>query len=873
MMTTLQEKIDQALKYHQQGDLQKAFDGYQEVLLSLPEEPNILYLLGVVEHQRGHMDSALNYTQKALIYQPESASIYNSLGNIYSSRKQYGEALDAYQNAIALEPTSDEAYINLGHTLHQQGKYLEALEQFETALHLNPHCPETYNHIGNAQKALSRFEEAIENYQKALELLPEYAHAYFNLGSVYHEQKAFKEAESAYQKAMALEPEFLDPFINLGSLFLDEEKISEAIEISEKLIAHHPNTVEAYNTLANALSAAHQNEKAIETFHQVLQLKPDYAEAYYNLGFLYHKLKEYKKALQAYQEAIRHKPNFPLAYFHVGNILHLEGKLPEAKAHYLKAVEQNPSFAEAYFYLGHIDKGLKRYDQAVAHYQQAIIHKPDFADAYANLGLTLQGMNRMEEAVENLQKANELEKSDAIRLKLATLLPGIYHTQAEVDLWRQRLSDEMDKLLQDDDFRIENPILDFGRTNFYLAYQGYNDKALQIKFAKLFKNTPTYSLLTATTPSSQKPRIGFLSTNLSSNHTIGKLFRGTITHTNRELFDVFVFSIDDEYVPDSTDPACPRDTFIRLASSSPMETLCKTVADCNLDVLLYPDIGMDPTTYFMAHSRLARVQCVSWGHPVTTGLPHMDYFLSDKAFEIEEAQEHYTEKLVLLNNFPPYYHRPKLNENVKEKKDFGFSSEETLYLCPQSLFKLHPDFDTLIGGILRNDPNGRVAILHYFYKPYNQVLLERWKKTIPDVMERIQFVDRLNRQDFLNLMAVCDVMLDPVHFGGGNTSIEGFAFGTPVVTLPSAYLRGRLTYGFYQKMGIPDCIASSPEEYIKIAVKLGTDPDFRKSVAEKIRQKNDILFENLEGAREFEHFCLTAIQQSKSLIRESIQSR
>ena len=48
---------------------------------------------------------------------------------------------------------------------------------------------------------------------------------------------------------------------------------------------------------------------------------------------------------------------------------------------------------------------------------------------------------------------------------------------------------------------------------------------------------------------------------------------------------------------------------------------------------IYLDVGMDPMTYFLAFARLAPVQCVTWGHPVTTGVPNMDYFISSDLLE------------------------------------------------------------------------------------------------------------------------------------------------------------------------------------------------------------------------------------------------
>src|SRR5207253_11098850 len=83
----------------------------------------------------------------------------------------------------------------------------------------------------------------------------------------------------------------------------------------------------------------------------------------------------------------------------------------------------------------------------------------------------------------------------------------------------------------------------------------------------------------------------------------------------------------------------------------------RQIAEHGLDVLVYTDIGMEDLTYSLAFSRLAPVQCVTWGHPVTTGIPTIDYYLSSTLFETAEAQEHYTETLVRLPALPCYCYR------------------------------------------------------------------------------------------------------------------------------------------------------------------------------------------------------------------------
>jgi predicted O-linked N-acetylglucosamine transferase (SPINDLY family) len=133
-------------------------------------------------------------------------------------------------------------------------------------------------------------------------------------------------------------------------------------------------------------------------------------------------------------------------------------------------------------------------------------------------------------------------------------------------------------------------------------------------------------------------------------------------------------------------------------------------------------------------------------------------------------------------------------------------------------------------------------------------LMARFRRTIGDVADRIRLVPRQSYDDFLALTAACDVMLDPLHFGGGNTTYEALAFGVPVVTLPSSFLRGRITKALYDQMGLTECVADSPDQYVEIAATLGTDREARRTMRSKIFEKIDAIFENPAGVREFEAF-------------------
>jgi predicted O-linked N-acetylglucosamine transferase (SPINDLY family) len=250
------------------------------------------------------------------------------------------------------------------------------------------------------------------------------------------------------------------------------------------------------------------------------------------------------------------------------------------------------------------------------------------------------------------------------------------------------------------------------------------------------------------------------------------------------------------------------------------------------------------------------VQCTSFGHPDTTGIGAVDYFVSSDLYEPLNAAEHYSEQLFALRGLGTlaYYYRPDAGAGRRE--DFGLPPGANLYLCPQRLFKFHPDFDALIGGILRGDPKGRLVLVE---DAGRERLQARLAAALPDVAERIVFLPRQSGAAFSRLVGACDVMLDTLHFNGMNTSLEAFAAGTPVVTLPTEFQRGRHTAGMYRRMDIDEAVARDAEDYVRIAVSLGREPDRRAALRAKIRGRSAALFEDMQVVREFERFFREAL--------------
>jgi predicted O-linked N-acetylglucosamine transferase (SPINDLY family) len=232
---------------------------------------------------------------------------------------------------------------------------------------------------------------------------------------------------------------------------------------------------------------------------------------------------------------------------------------------------------------------------------------------------------------------------------------------------------------------------------------------------------------------------------------------------------------------------------------------------------------------------------------VTSGNRRIDYYLGSELVEPENAAEHYTECLILSPTLLTYQIPPSLPSPLKTRDDFGFSARQHLYVCAQQPGKFHPDFDQLLGNILRADGHGVVVAVSDRHGYAAEIVRARLRETVPDVVDRVVFLPRLDFDDYLQLLNVADVLLDPPHFGGVNSTYDALAIGKPIVTLPSDYHRGRYTAACLRQTGITDTIVRTRDDYVKVAVDLATDRDRREALMETLGKASAALFRD-DGA-------------------------
>ena len=607
--------------------------------------------------------------------------------------------------------------------------------------------------------------------------------------------------------------------------------------------------------LGTYLAQINQLEEALDLLAIAVGGDPKNSDYHCNLGVVEHKLNLLETAKFSLQLSIQLNPQNTEALYNLGKVYKDLNLKNEAVKTYKKVLEIDDSRSDAHLNLGNLVFELGSYEEAIKHYKRSIEIAPNSPRNFINIGNAYRRIGKAADAKKSYEEATKLSNSDGLRIKSALTLPIIYSNHEHILESRSQLEKDVDQLLQQT-LQIEDPTVETTTTNFYLAYQNMNNAKLQAKIAKIhIQSCPKLSWISpncgAKKRSGHKIKIGFISTYFR-NHSVGKLMVGLILNLPRESFEIFIITQRGQQDQIAKKIEQSADDIIYISDN--FFDMQRDVAELSLDILIYGDIGMDIRTYFLAFSRLALVQAVFWGHPDTTGIPAIDYFFSSRLIESVEANKHYTEKLILFDNLPTYYQKPIVPERLKTRTEFGLDESKTIYFCPQTAFKFHPDIDVVFAQIIEQDPNAIILVLQGAVPFWTEVLLKRWGRYSDNLIKRITVIPRQTPEDFLSLQALSDVILDTPHFSGGNTSFDAFYLDKSIITLDSEFMRGRVTSGMYKAMGLADIVATDLEDYVGKATKLGKEIDYRLELETKIASNKVSLFCNKEFIMEFTKF-------------------
>ena len=782
--------------------------------------------------------------------------------------------------------------------LHQSGELESARALYTRVLDVDPTNARSLHMLGLiVMVADNDTPAAIALLERSLELSDE-SDARVNLGNFYWQQKQSEEAMEQWEYALSqqviagggtLRARYADTaYAAAMQAYQDGETdkcralLTKALRLSvEADWMHYPDDHQPPPYMPDSQQLQQHNR---ELTHQIRQTMID---AWLHLGILAEHEDQPALALACYDRALQVQPDV------------MDGS-------YREQVRISTIRHEVQNYRANLLSRLREHSGKQQPFTSSQLTKAEYEADSLSVDRT---SSRHKKFVEYLHKTCHFDQAN----RLANLIHDdvIFHSPSYTFLFsntthiqqeRDKYDAALDALLDDMGMSALWPQpagLEWCRFRFYIAYHGLNNKQLNQKLARTYLHlAPSLAYTSPHLRAGQlvkydgqrKIRVAFLSAFLTY-HPVGRTLQGYIEHLPRDRFEVIVLFPTLQPNVDS-DPLLLRiqqwaDKFVRL----PVERTAHSreiIESEQPDVIIYGDLGMEPTSFFLAFSRLAPVQALTFGHPDTSGIDTIDYFISHAEMDEHTAgKDQYSEQLVALPGIG-YWHQSEPPSTPLSREEVGLADHQltlappaqpsagaryawTMYLVTKSVQFYSPDFMDALAHILHRHPGSFVALVHDIGKQSRGFdVHNQCQETILDGIEsrlyalvhatntsaavsspavpskdrsaisgRVRFVDKGDHDYFMSLLAMTDVLLQPMPLDGTTTTLEAVSLATPTVLFAGNTIGGRMGHAIYTHMHVTDNVAETKQQYIDIAVKLGRDRQFNEQLREKVRVNRD----------------------------------
>ena len=615
-------------------------------------------------------------------------------------------------------------------------------------------------------------------------------------------------------------------------------------------------------------------EEALACIQQGISSEQNPAEVWAEFGMYCIHQERYRLSIESFEHALRAGADRGAIILRLALLHQKAGSVARAETLYTEALSMEPGNLLALNNLGVISMDAHRFDEAVQRYRRTCEFYPkrtdvvfNFAHALARAGRSGDARNLFDELVRSAPG-----RADILWARQAAV-PIIYDREPQLKEERIRWLGGLNTLGSAvrnaaDPMAWANAILGA----FYMHYECRDDMELQIPYGSLVTEIVERAVphlmqpLTPRTESGHKIRVGFASAYFRR-HTVMKLFETWMTKLDASRFEVFVYH---------TGRVADEDT-LRLRNAvtgfrhvvGDWVAVAETILRDHLDVLVFPEVGMNADTVKVAACRLAPVQCMGWGHPVTSGLKNIDYFISSHGMENWQQLEQRTEALVVLPGIGVEYRRPVRVAPGEIRRELGVSAHRVLYLCCQSLYKYLPRHDKIWPRIASRVPDAHFVFLRHQCATVNEIFQRRLTDAFEahglQWSEYCTLAPRLDEHDYLRLNAAADVYLDSPTWSGGNTSLESIAHETPIVTRTGETMRERHTQAMLVAMGLGEWVAATDDEYVELSASLGLNASLRETYRSHVREHSHALFSDRRVLPALEEFLCGVVVGRQAL--------
>ncbi|HVA13784.1 MAG TPA: tetratricopeptide repeat protein, partial [Stellaceae bacterium] len=604
-------------------------------------------------------------------------------------------------------------------------------------------------------------------------------------GARQQQAENFAAAERAYRAVLQLDPTNPQALALLGMLSGMFGEFQAAIELFLKALARDPDNADLYHNLGETYRHLDEPAKALPCFAKAIELRPDHFMAYRSAA---------DTALAAIEQAAKPEHaeglgRLALQYRRkLGTLLH-QKKHPDALGVLREALDLNPIDPETLVKLADSlhDHGLVT--ESAELLQRAAALAPGNANIFNDLGRALYALRRWEEQEQAFRTALKLD-------------PG--HKVARVNLVT---CDLMHRLYKDE----PTPAEIFARHRDWGREIAAELAATAAAEARPFANSRDPD---------RRLRVGFVSGDFRD-HPVAHFFRPLLVHHDRAALDIYCYA-ETERTDGYTPVLQAAGGTWRLASVTASDTALRAQLRADAIDIAIDLAGHTAGTRLQALAVRATPVTASWlGYPATTGLPTIDWRITDALADPPGFERYHTEKLLRLpagflcyepraENPPAVAPLPAL---ARGAITFG-SFNNSLKLTPATL--------RCWAAILAALPEARLVLkAAYLADPGVRGSFHRQFAAFGIAADRVELRPQLaDLGTHLTAYGEIDIALDPLIYNGTTTTCEALWMGVPVVSLIGNRHAARVGFDLLSRIGLTELAAPDVDAYVALAVSL-----------------------------------------------------
>ncbi|PIA28180.1 hypothetical protein AQUCO_07200077v1 [Aquilegia coerulea] len=708
-------------------------------------------------------------------------------------------AFESFAEAIKLDPENACALTHCGILYKDEGRLLDAAESYQKALLADP----TYKpaaeclaivltDLGTSLKLAGNTQEGIQKYCEALKIDSHYAPAYYNLGVVYSELMEYDMALSCYEKAVMQRPMYAEAYCNMGVIYKNRGELESAISCYERCLAVSPNFEIAKNNMAIALTDLGTKVKlegditqGVAYYKKALYYNWHYADAMYNLGVAYGEMLQFDMAIVFYELALHFNPHCAEACNNLGVIYKDRDNLDKAVECYQLALSIKPNFSQSLNNLGVVYTVQGKMDAAASMIEKAIVANPSYAEAYNNLGVLYRDAGNISLAIEAYEQCLKIDPDSR-------------------NAGQNRLL-AMNYINEDIDDKLFEAHRDWGR-----------------RFMRLFSQYTSWD----NPKDPERPLvIGYVSPDYFT-HSVSYFIEAPLVYHDYGKYKVVVYSgvvKGDAKTNRFRDKVVKKGGLWRDIYGIDEKKVASMVREDKVDILVELTGHTANNKLGMMACRPAPVQATWIGYPNTTGLPTIDYRITDSLADPPDTRQKHVEELVRLpkcflcytpsSEAGPVCPTPALSNGFVTFGSFN------------NLAKITPKVLQVWARILCSVPNSRLVVK---CKPFCcDSVRQRFLSTLEQLGLESVRVDLLPlillNHDHMQAYSLMDISLDTFPYAGTTTTCESLYMGVPCVTMAGSVHAHNVGVSLLSNVGLGHLIAKTEDEYIQSAVELASN--------------------------------------------------